>query len=96
MAKEYVIEGKVMMLYSIGELARAIGKQPVTIRKWEETGFLPNATYRDTSNRRLYTREQVEGVAELTAEYMKQGTKTPQEFIEGVKKLFVKKEEDNE
>ena len=75
MAREYVIDGESMILFTIGEVAKAIGKQPVTIRKWEMAEVIPHATFRDGSNRRLYTRKQMEGLAELTARYMKQGTK---------------------
>ncbi|MAF59643.1 hypothetical protein CL631_02220 [bacterium] len=89
MAKDYVIDGEVKLLYTIGELARAIDKQPVTIRKWEEKGVIPPAKYRDGSNRRLYSAEQISGLRELTKQHIKQGTKTPDEFINGAKALFL-------
>jgi len=94
MSKEYVLDGKVINLFTIGELGRAVQKQPVTIRKWESTGILPPAEYRDGSNRRLYTKEQLDGLAELTAKYMKQGTRTPAKFIEGAKELFEEEKEE--
>tara|TARA_Y100000310_G_C20194392_1_gene583974 strand:+ start:221 stop:499 length:279 start_codon:yes stop_codon:yes gene_type:complete len=92
MAKEYNIDGELKLLFTIGEVAKSIGKEPVTIRKWESKGVIPSAVFRDGSNRRLYTREQMQGLTELTGKYMKQGTKTPQEFLDGVKALFDKGE----
>jgi hypothetical protein len=55
--------------YTIGDLARALNRKPVTIRKWESEGVIPKAVYILPSKiddkrgvRRLYSREQVEGL----------------------------------
>lgn len=58
--------------FEIGHLARALGRSTVTIRSWEDKGWLPHATYRTqqpkgtqvpgkkTKGRRLYTRAQID------------------------------------
>ncbi len=60
--------------FPIGSLSKALGFQPVTIRKWERLGRLPLSRYRTPApknhpvegktpmGRRLYTRRQVEVV----------------------------------
>ena len=93
MGKQYLIDNEDVTLYTIGELARFIGREPVTIRMWESTGMIPKATYRDPSNRRLYSVIQMEGLRDLCAKYMKQGVKTPAEFTDKVQELFYRKVE---
>lgn len=73
--KVYRINGSDTELFTIGELARALGKKPVTLRMWEREGWIPKATYRTpppkgvqlpdrpSKGRRLYSREQVEFLA---------------------------------
>jgi hypothetical protein len=51
--------------FGIGDLAKALRRDAVTIRKWEASGVIPRATYvisgkTTNGNRRLYTREQIE------------------------------------
>lgn len=48
----------------IGELARALNRSPVTLRRWERVGLLPPPGHRSRSHstrgeRRLYTRSEV-------------------------------------
>lgn len=62
--------------FSIGALAWALNRQPVTIRLWEDQGRLPKSRYRTRppqrgtlegkklEGRRRYTREQIEAVIE--------------------------------
>lgn len=52
-------------LFTIGNLAQAINRRPVTIRSWEAKGILPKARIRDKQQRRLYTRKQVQGLIRL-------------------------------
>jgi hypothetical protein len=59
--------------FTIGQLAQALGRKPVTIRTWERTGVIPRPTFRKPSQdprgaRRLYTRAQVEGVVKIAKE----------------------------
>jgi hypothetical protein len=58
--------------FTVGELAKALNRKPVTIRSWELNGWLPKAKYRTPpprtekllgktpKGRRLYSLEQVE------------------------------------
>ncbi|MET9119976.1 MerR family transcriptional regulator [Streptomyces sp. NPDC004528] len=51
--------------FGIGDLAKALRRDAVTIRKWESKGVIPKATFlisgkTSNGNRRLYTREQIE------------------------------------
>lgn len=53
--------------FAISHLAKALGRAPKTIYKWEANRLFPGATwiYNSTSKngrRRLYTRRQIEGV----------------------------------
>jgi hypothetical protein len=70
-----VVNGVETNFYTIGQLAQALGRQPVTIRKWEREGVIPKSTYlspgRDgdvRGRRRLYTLEQVIGIARIAAQ----------------------------
>lgn len=70
--KFYMIKGESIELFSIGDLALALSKRPVTIRMWESKGWIPKANWRSPApkgemipnvqakGRRLYTRQQVE------------------------------------
>ena len=46
-------------LFPIGELADYLGRTTQTVRKWELSGVLPNALFRNKRGYRLYTREQI-------------------------------------
>jgi hypothetical protein len=70
-----VVGGVETDFYTVGDLAKALGRQPVTIRKWEREGIIPKSVYQSPGRdgdvrgrRRLYTREQVEGMARIAAE----------------------------
>ena len=68
----YVVRGEEMAFYTIGELAKALNRKPVTIRQWEARGYIPTPTFRTpppegtqvpgktAKGRRLYSRKQVE------------------------------------
>ena len=69
--KDYTVGGVLTKMYPIGSLAQALGKKPVTIRSWEDKGWLPPATFRTPPpagrqipgntpvGRRLYRQEQL-------------------------------------
>ena len=66
----WVIEG-----YTLGQLARMLGRKPVTIRRWESEGVIPAAPFElpgaggdDRGKRRLYSREHMEGILEIATE----------------------------
>jgi DNA-binding transcriptional MerR regulator len=52
-------------LLRIGEVAELTGTTPRTIRYYEEIGLLPEASDRVSGKRRLYTKTDVERLAEL-------------------------------
>lgn len=66
------IDGTPRDLYTVGSVAKVIGRSAVTLRKWERKGWIPAPTYRtskasgaellnaDRKGYRLYSREQVE------------------------------------
>ncbi|CAB4154286.1 hypothetical protein UFOVP629_33 [uncultured Caudovirales phage] len=66
------INGVDRQFFTVGELAKAVNRKPVTIRSWELNGWLPKAKYRTPAprgtqipgkvakGRRLYSLEQVE------------------------------------
>jgi len=74
--KKYIINGEEVLMFTIGELAKAIGKRPSTLRVWEHRGWLPKAKYRTpkpmkqqipektSQGRRLYSVQQVEFLLE--------------------------------
>ena len=66
----FVVGGKDVELFTVGQLAQALGREAGTIRKWESNGILPKAMYSSPSDdprgkRRLYTRAMVEGIVKI-------------------------------
>lgn len=73
--KKFSIGGKDIELLTISQLAEALGRKPVTIRKWEAEKVIPKATYKKPGankdvrgSRRLYSKEQVEALVRIAAE----------------------------
>jgi len=71
--RKYMVGGVEKEFFAIGHLAQALGRRPGTIRLWEREGVIPKATYQVNSEspngrRRLYSREQVEGLVKLAQE----------------------------
>lgn len=71
--RHLTVNGKPIELFSVGHLAKALGRVPVTIRKWEKDGTIPKATFRKPSDdprgqRRLYSRAQIEGLVKIAKE----------------------------
>lgn len=70
--KEIIVKGEKRTFYTVGSVARIIGRKAVTVRKWERKGWIPPASYRTSKSSgsglhnpsgkgyRLYSREQVE------------------------------------
>jgi hypothetical protein len=79
---DYLIAGTPRKLYTIGSLAKALGKKPVTIRSWEAKGWLPAASFRTpppsgpqipgkaTKGRRLYSMEQLKFLVEAYQQHV--------------------------
>lgn len=66
----HFVNGEPKEFFTIGALAEALNRKPVTIRSWEAKGVFPKARFRTPGEkgRRLYTRAQVEGVIKAAAE----------------------------
>jgi hypothetical protein len=70
--KTYRIAGLDIELFTVGQLAKALGRKAITIRMWESQGWIPKATYRTpapsgeqipgkpSKGRRLYSVAQLE------------------------------------
>lgn len=63
------IHGNEVEMFTIGALAKALGKSEISVRLWQRKGYIPDAPYRLPSTtvgdstikgRRLYTRAMVE------------------------------------
>jgi len=94
--KIYEIKGREVEMYSIGELAKELGRESQTIRKWEQGGIIPPTRFRDRTNKRLYPLEIVEGLKQISEEEdITQGVsfKTT-DFREKAFKLFRKVEKE--
>ncbi|MBO8161060.1 MAG: MerR family transcriptional regulator [Thermosipho sp. (in: Bacteria)] len=66
--KKAIINGEEVELYYINELAHALGRTSATIRKWEISGVLPDATFKDKVGRRMYTKEQIDTIVRIAEE----------------------------
>ena len=74
--REFHYNGKVTKLYTIGALAMALGKRPVTIRKWIRQGVIPEAGLKTSpitktlgdAGRRLFSEEQIEAMVKIAKE----------------------------
>ena len=67
-SKEYMVKGKKITLFTISDLANALGRETVTIRKWENLGFIPRAAMRTKSGFRLYTKDEIEILVRIVRE----------------------------
>jgi Cft2 family RNA processing exonuclease len=79
--KVYRIKGEDIEMFTVGELARAISRRPVTVREWERRGWIPKSNYRTPApkasqipgkpakGRRLYTRDQVEFLVKAVSSF---------------------------
>lgn len=87
--KVYVVDGKELELFTIGELCDRLDRERQTIRKWERDGIIPPAQYRSKSGRRLYTKQQIDAIVSVVEKYnIKQGITIPEDFRENVYKAF--------
>lgn len=79
---EFLVNGEVRKFYTIGALAKSLGKSTVTIRSWESKGWLPPAGFRTPTpvgpqvpgkavkGKRLYSQEQVVFLTEAYEKYV--------------------------
>ena len=73
--KVFTIGGREVELFTIGQVARILNREPVTLRKWERLGTIPKATFvkpganKDPrGRRRLYSRPQAEALLRIAME----------------------------
>ena len=59
----FIIGGETF--YTCGEVAKKVGKSPLTLRIWEKKGRIPPARRQKSSNWRLYTEEEIEAISAL-------------------------------
>ena len=74
---KYLVNGEVREFYTISHLASALGYSVQSIRAWEDKGLLPRSPFRSprtkrpiaggrsNKGKRLWTREQIEGIVRL-------------------------------
>jgi len=65
-----IVRGRQIEFFYVGQVARAIGRSPVTLRAWEASNVIPKSGYikpgKDVrGRRRLYTRAQAEAIVRL-------------------------------
>jgi hypothetical protein len=77
----YLVEGEKREFFIIGHLAKALGYSVQSIRAWEDKGLLPRSPFRSPRTRkpvaggrsdkgkRLWTREQVEGIVRIAEQH---------------------------
>lgn len=71
--KMVLVNGQPQELYPLGAVARALNRQPVTVRKWESEGVIPRSPFilpsRDPrGQRRLYSRDHIMGLRRVAEE----------------------------
>jgi predicted site-specific integrase-resolvase len=72
--KRQKINGVEVELFYIGVLAESLGRSSQTVRKWEISGLLPPPIFRDKSNRRMYSKEQIDTIVQVAEDcHVRQG-----------------------
>jgi hypothetical protein len=71
----YRVGGKNVEFFTMGQLAAALHRKPVTLRRWESEGIIPVPRFTSPGNdgdvrgkRRLYTRAQIEGMVAIATQ----------------------------
>jgi len=100
----YNVDGKPQEFFIIGHLAKALDYSVQSIRAWEDKGLLPRSPYRSPKTKgkaqasgsrkgkRLWTREQIEGIVRLAQQHKVILNKKPPTpaFAQDVAALFAK------
>jgi hypothetical protein len=101
---KYMVKGEVREFFTISHLAAALGYSVQSIRAWEDKGLLPRSPFRSPrtarpvaggksdKGKRLWTREQVEGIVRLARRHKVILNKRPPSpaFARDVRVLFEK------
>lgn len=100
---KYLVKGVEQEFFTIGAVATALGVSVQSIRAWEQKGLMPRSPYRSprprraqlpdkaSKGRRLWTREQVDGILRLAREegvILNRKPPTPR-FAQRVSQLFI-------
>jgi hypothetical protein len=73
-SKSISINGKEIELFYINTLAERLGRISQTIRKWEISGVIPKAMFRDGSGKRMYSEAEISIIERIAEECkIKQG-----------------------
>jgi hypothetical protein len=79
--QEYAVKGVTRKFYTVGALASALNRKPVTIRSWEAKGWIPPASFRTPAprseqipgkavkGRRLYSEAQIVFIVEAAMQF---------------------------
>jgi len=100
----YMVNGEVREFFTISHLAAALGYSVQSIRAWEDKGALPRSPFRSprtakpvaggrsNKGKRLWTREQIEGIVRLARRHNVILNKRPPTaaFARDVKVMFDK------
>lgn len=103
--REFSVNGEARRFYTVGSLAKALGKSQVTIRSWEQKGWLPQAAWRtpppqnpqlpgkQVKGQRLYTKEQLLFLVMAYTEYVENLQPRPnwEAFRQAIKRQYPKK-----
>ena len=85
----YTINGVDRLMFTVGKLAKALGRKSDTIRVWEHKGWIPRATYRTPpprgdqlpgaprKGRRLYSQEQVDFLIDALERFDLKDSRSP-------------------
>jgi hypothetical protein len=71
--RTFTAGGKQVEVFSVGDLARNLGRKAVSIRRWEHEGIIPLAPFftrgaDPRGQRRYYSRAHVEGMVRIARE----------------------------
>jgi hypothetical protein len=72
--KKLMYRGEMTPFYRIGDLARALNRTPVTIRKWQTAGYIPKPSFSTStkamggSRTRLYSYDQIKIARKIALE----------------------------
>jgi hypothetical protein len=69
-------DGEEVIFFTIGALAQAVQKKPVTIKKWLQLHYIPEPAWRSPGWKeqfggagvRLWTKEQIDGIVKIATE----------------------------
>ena len=64
-AVDVEVDGRTVKMFTVGALARALGRSVSTIRVWERSGVIPETPYRSDRGDRLYPMSAVEKIRDV-------------------------------